>query len=84
MTTLEAKSIPHSLDIGHLKLDGWHIAQTRMEPLCIIHLLKELSNVDFCLLKGLVLFEVHLLRAYDILYQCQQGPFLHEQKEEGV
>jgi len=53
-----------------------------MGSLCIIHLLNVLSNVGFCLLKGLALFEVHLLRAYDILYQCQQGPFLHKQKKE--
>src|SRR5260370_31278272 len=49
---------------------------------CIILLLNVLSNVGFCLVKGLARFEVRLLRACDILYQCQQGPFLHKQKKE--
>src|SRR6266699_2878364 len=55
------KSTLYILKVRHFKFDGRHIPKTGMEPLGIIHILDELTNIGGCLFKGLILFEIDLL-----------------------
>src|SRR5437660_220176 len=48
-------------DIGRLELCWWHIPQTGMQPLGIIHLLNEDLQIGLRVGKRLIFLEIHLL-----------------------
>src|SRR5690242_18217009 len=55
------KSTSYILKVSHFKFAGRHISQTGMQPLRVIHVVDELTNIGGCLFKRLVLLEIHLL-----------------------